>query len=166
MNYQIIHESPVEFPAISFCNLNAFDVSSNPETLNYINNVLIKNQISPTIELNSNELAIKKVTNIGNILKASVVSNKSLSQAEIRKLGYSLESMMISCSYNNIKCDVSNFSMFHSYQYGNCFTFNGITDLNGTKIEAKRTSKSGRRSSLVLELFIENSGFILKNKIF
>jgi hypothetical protein len=42
----------------------------------------------------------------------------------IKSLGYCLESMLISCTYNRILCTVDDFEWFYSYQYGNCYTFN------------------------------------------
>lgn len=162
INYQIINESPVEFPAISICNLNPFDLKFNQQTADYIRNILIKNNLSSIVSLEQDQLAYNTVKEISNILKASVVSNKSSTDEQIRSLGFDLDLMLISCSYNGIKCTASNFSMFHSYQYGNCFTFNGLYDSSGNQIEVKRTSKSDRKSSLVIELFTGVSGYLTK----
>jgi hypothetical protein len=38
-----------------------------------------------------------------------------------KQLGYSIDSMVISCTYNNMDCNLSDFYWFYDIDYGNCF---------------------------------------------
>lgn len=42
INYQVVSESPTEFPAITICNLNPFDVATENTTGAYINKMVRK----------------------------------------------------------------------------------------------------------------------------
>lgn len=155
VNYISLRESPTDFPAITICNLNPFDVSGDPDTGTYINNVLQNNKISPTINLTESgtELAITAVKIAAKILKATVVADKSLNDTSLKKLGFTIESMIISCFYNGIQCSASDFTWFYSFEFGNCYTFNAMYDSSGKKVASKTISKSGPSSGLKLELF-------------
>ena len=66
-----------------------------------------------------------------------------------------METMLISCYFNGEKCNLSDFYYFHSFEYGNCYTFN----YNLSSI--RYTSKYGPSSGLSMELFVGVSGFEL-----
>jgi amiloride-sensitive sodium channel subunit gamma len=68
-----------------------------------------------------------------------------------KDVGYSLETMLISCFYNGIACNTSDFSLVFTYEYGNCYTFNSQTPARTTKL-------FGFGSGLVLELFVGVEG--------
>ncbi len=143
INYNTMIESPAEFPAITICNLNPFDMGTYAETGTYINKKLVANQISPTVNISANDIGISVVHAAADILKASVIAD-NLNDTYKKNLGFNLETMLISCFYNGQTCFASNFSWFWSFDYGNCYTFN-------TNI---KTSKSGPTTGLKLELFL------------
>ena len=64
-------------------------------------------------------------------------------------MGYTLDDMLISCYFNGIQCNTSNFNWFYSYSYGNCYTFNNPN----VSSNILKTSKSGPNNGLQLELF-------------
>lgn len=154
VNYQTILESPTEFPAVSICNLNSFDLTTYSSSGTYINNALINNNISPNINLSTTDMATVKVDEASAILKSAVISDKTLNKTTLQRLGFSMETMLISCYYNGIQCNSSDFSWFRTFEYGNCYTFNGLTDSNGNDKDPLMTSKSGPSSGLTIELFI------------
>ena len=88
-----------------------------------------------------------KFSNMIYGIKTSIYSNSSLGESFMKNISFSLDYMLLSCFYDGNKCYSSNFTQFTTYDRGNCFTFNYIT--NGI-----HTSKqSGPFYGLQLELF-------------
>ena len=92
-------------------------------------------------------------------LKASIYANDSLGKEFMKKIGFNMSQMLISCYYDNKNCDVSDLKEFTSYDRGNCLRFN--YGINETKL--KTTSQTGQYYGLRLELF---SGFDGKENTF
>ena len=96
--------------------------------------------------------AIKNASNFRfaekvDIIKTSIYSNSSLGEPFMSNISFSLDYMLLSCLYDRNRCYSSNFTQFTTYDRGNCFTFNYVT--NGIQ-----TSKqSGPFYGLQLELF-------------
>lgn len=111
-----------------------------------------QNDISPQINVTSDEIAITKVQAAANILKASVTADKSLSESDLIKLGFTMDTMIISCFFDKKTCNTSSFKWFHDNEYGNCYTFNSLIS------ETLKTSKPGQAYGLLLELFIGVAG--------
>ncbi|CAF0843935.1 unnamed protein product [Brachionus calyciflorus] len=143
IDYKIIQESPSEFPSFTFCNINPFDVLNENTTGLYILDTLRKNSIPSYLKINTGEKAIDLVEKASSILKASVVANKTLSEDYVKKLGFSLETMIISCYYDNKECNTSDFYYFRDSEFGNCYTFNWITDNTNMYRKSYETSKTG-----------------------
>lgn len=71
---------------------------------------------------------------------------------------YSLESMLLSCKYNNIPCNTSDFAPFFSAQHGACFTFNARSkQKNNLVLESTDGYGSG---NLLLELYVHNHQYV------
>ena len=142
--YSRVYESPSNFPAVTICNLVTFDTNAN---LNYLNKILDDNGISRSILHTNSTPAIEQIDLINEILKANVVSNKTITQSYLQSLGFSIDTLLISCYYNGLKCDSTNFNWYYDPNYGNCYIFNKD---NGN---VKKTSKYGPKYGLQLELF-------------
>ena len=65
----------------------------------------------------------------------------------MQNISFDLQPMLISCVYNGVKCDSSDFIQFTTYDRGNCYMFNS----NTSKIET--STQSGQFYGLQLELF-------------
>lgn len=153
--YQVIIETKeIDYPAVTICNLNAFDPSTNEKSGIYLKEKLKENRIPPEIQLNDSDTAIKNVTITSTLLKAIAMSETNFACYNITRkdLGFSMESMLISCFYNDIQCNASDFLLVYTFDYGNCYTFN---NKNGS---LKKTRKSGPGSGLELELFVGKEG--------
>jgi hypothetical protein len=133
-------------------------MTASAEVSNYLMGILQARGISPQINLQDGEYAIDKLEEASSALKASVIADKSLNDSFLESLGFTLDTMLISCYYNNQRCNKSDFTWFRTFEYGNCYTFNGVFDQNKNMVDSKTTSKAGPSNGLVLELFIGAGG--------
>ena len=150
INYQEIIETSSEFPAVTICNLNPIDFTSRNLTGDYIKKTLRRYNINPTINatyLNGYDLVMQA----SSILKANIIADETITQEDRKNLSFTLDTMLISCYYNDQKCNASDFYYFYSFEYGNCYSFNYE---NVTRV----TSKYGPSSGLTLELFVGVQG--------
>lgn len=85
--------------------------------------------------------------------KRNLISNL-VDQIEIKKLGFSLDEMILSCDFRFKKCSNKYFKYYFHKIYGNCFSFNSGMDENGNIIELLRVTKNGRLHGLELSVFI------------
>ena len=51
----------------------------------------------------------------------------------LKRNGFQLEEMLISCQYDLSPCSVSDFEWFYNFDYGNCYRFNGKKPLRVAK---------------------------------
>ena len=158
-------ETPVQFPAVTICNLNPFYINDVNETI-YVQNVLINNNMAYAVNASSGNNLMSSsssndttdvLDNILEVLQRSITTNLSLTDADRKKFGFQLDNyMLLSCKFNGIDCNEKNFSWFWSYDYGNCYTFNsGKNSLNQT-LDVWNVSKSGANYGLKLELFVSD----------
>ena len=117
------------------------------------------NDISPTINVTglSDTYAITLVDEAASLLKAYVTADKTLNKTQLKTLGFSIDSLLVSCYYNKAKCNGSDFNWVRSNEFGNCYTFNDLIS-NGAEVSSKSTSKTGPEFGLNLEIFIGVSG--------
>ncbi|XP_070570703.1 low-density lipoprotein receptor-related protein 2-like [Ptychodera flava] len=79
-----------------------------------------------------------------------------LSRHEILQLGHQAEDFLLQCTFDQGKCDYTDFRVFANDKYGNCFTFNH--GLNGSKV--KESTRAGANNGLKLTLFTQQSEYI------
>lgn len=151
--YNIV-DSQTPFPAVTICNLNPFDLTSNPKVGQCIKSILIDHLINPSICPGENKTAIESIQEALDVLKASVLSNQYWPVDDVASLGFSIETMLISCFFNGIKCSVNDFTQIYTHDYGNCYTFNGIYEAENNDKLLKTTNRIGPDSGLELELFM------------
>ncbi len=151
--------------------MNPIDLSYDPTIGAKVQSYLIANRISPSIRLTSGQLAVTEVTAASDILKASITSDTNLTDAKRKNFSFTIETMLVSCFFNDIECHPSDFKVtvfyvlieserkllkmnflkwFWTNDYGNCYTFNAMYDNNGTYFDTKNISKPGLRSGLFL----------------
>lgn len=150
---QIIRESPTQFPAVTICNLNPFN---RQRVAKFVNSTSMSSNISNFGSTNNftNSTIIDAGNQMLNEMKDMISGNMSINDADRISFGYDLENdMLISCSYNGIKCDTRNFTSFYNYNFGNCYTFNSGYDQNGTKQDVLYIGNPGTDYGLQLELY-------------
>lgn len=94
------------------------------------------------------------VDDASSVLKASIIGDKNLNDEQLKKKGFSIETLLVSCQFNKDKCGPADFKWTHTYEYGNCYTFNDPF-INSN---SKATSKPAPANGLTLELFLGISG--------
>lgn len=114
-----VFDSTVEFPAVTFCNLMPFDFMTGA------NMEILQETIKDVYpDIHAVDLDIVEML---DYLRTSVQNrrvNGNVSDRLVESLGFSYDSMVISCYFNSKKCTRSDFVWSWSYQYGNCYTFN------------------------------------------
>lgn len=78
--------------------------------------------------------------------------------------GYDLgDDMLISCSFNGIECDETNFTSFINVDYGICYTYNYKNNQHNS---TRNTAKIGPNYGLQLELFIGKCRMLTNRSLF
>ncbi|XP_054849497.1 amiloride-sensitive sodium channel subunit gamma [Eublepharis macularius] len=72
---------------------------------------------------------------------------------EKRRMSYSAEELLLSCSFDGVSCDARNFTSFDHPLHGNCYTFNSKKD------ETLNTSTGGSEYGLQVILYIEEAEY-------
>lgn len=154
-----VYEPNHEFPVITICNLNPFDTYSL-STYNYLTNFLM----SQNLQMNATAMNMSGANELMNvamkILRNGVFNEHKTNQISddfLKGLGFSIETLIVSCYYMGVACSASNFTYSRNYVYGNCYTFSPDGEEN-------KRSTSGPNSGLELELFTGIPGRFLALK--
>ena len=102
---------------------------------------------------NSNQSAFSRMSIVLETLKASVLDkyvSNVWSFENITGLGFSIDDILVSCTFDEKRCDKVDFSQTYSFDYGNCFTFNSADNIDR---QIKREVLTGLDYALKLELF-------------
>ena len=142
--YEPIHE----FPSVTICNINPFNTYTT-NTTDYL--MAILTEANFTFPMNA---TLASTTAIQLTLKAMAALKTGLndryykgeiSKTDLKGLGFSIDDLLVSCSYMGMECYGSDFKYSYSYDYGNCYTFNPNNYV--------RYTSSGPGTGLELELF-------------
>jgi hypothetical protein len=124
-NIRIVNEMPSLFPRVTFCNWNAFTTPASIDYLRHINK-----QIFPKIDIfDQNDLnklnSIEKSSIMNEIFQKALSNAKAnLSIFEKKKLGHSLDDILLKCSFNNQPCTSKDFTWSFDQIDCNFFSFN------------------------------------------
>lgn len=138
---QTVHETSVNFPAITVCNLNSIDYS-NPGVADELSAIIARFD--------------EKANSTADILKHSKLKLKEISylinnEIKNRSYYYSIEDMLISCLFNNQPCGPNDFEPYESKNFKSCYTFN-----SGTRGHVLASNRAGMNNGLELELYVGN----------
>jgi len=82
-------------------------------------------------------------------LKQEVMFNVGLNDSLVDK-GFTIEDMLVSCTFEDLQCSTKDFVYSRSFNYGNCYTFNSaLNNLSSMPL----TVQTGLQASFQLELF-------------
>jgi hypothetical protein len=142
VDYKIQQQIPSPFPVISICNLKSMNKNLS---MDFIDAILTENDLKNLSDLYDTPL--DTITMQSYLFKASMIVNKNLTI--IRKFGFELDDMLLSCSFGTKYCCSMNFTWFFHNLYGNCFTFN-----DGSNADILKITIPGHLYGLQLEIFL------------
>ena len=137
---EIINTWGLPFPAVTICNRAPirFDAILEP-FLNYTN----ATEYSPEL--------------LGSLLSFLRASEEASNFSG--EYFFSLSSMLISCTYNGIKCSPDNFTTFSVRQYGLCYTFNAkLKSASGGSVHL--ISDYGSTGELKMEFYVHRHQYV------
>ena len=150
-----VNKMSIEFPTVTICNLNFATSNFSSDLYEEIKNetYLDISQISYSSNKTTSEFTDQSFYLLKNYLFMLLAKSKAKLKGSsyVKKLGLSLNEMLIVCLFNAQICSENDFEYFYSYNYGNCFKFNYAND--------KFASNNGKDYGLVLQLYVAPSSF-------
>jgi hypothetical protein len=145
----VIVEWPQDFPAVTICNYSPlrYDQFIGP-FLNYTNALNLTNTTDTT------KFTSTQASYIQNFLLYKINRGESLND-----LSFSLDSMMMGCTYNMQACTAVNFTWFMSPLYGLCYTFNAKLK-NGTNNGIRYNAENAGTGLLDLSFYIYRHQYV------
>lgn len=121
-----VYETPTLFPKVTICNINPFTTEDSFNFLKDINAIYF-----PEIDVfNTTQMAklnySEKYSLVWRIyLLATSKMNDAYSTIDDKKrLGHTIEDIILTCKFNNQKCSSKDFEWKFDKLYGNCLVFN------------------------------------------
>lgn len=127
---RIIPNIPAEFPVITICNRNSLNT-------NYSYQEMKKYGVL--------------VDNVQILLK---YNSPLVTDAQRKLLGYSMEDMLIECSFSDRNCYAKDFVWQFDRFYLNCFSFNSGKNSLNQAVPIQKIYQSGSRAGLSVTLFV------------
>ncbi|CAH3015518.1 unnamed protein product [Porites evermanni] len=157
------------FPAVSLCNLNAFNTRRYRNALKYhqFSEPLIEKKIQDMLVIVNkdkkafNDEFVKRNPEFFRRQKTAnsrIVARSNLSH-QIEEMLLPVSPQFHSCSVNGKKCTANNFTSHMSSEYGLCYTFNSVK--SGRPL--LHATLSGKNSGLRLLLNIERDSYLITN---
>ncbi|CAF0751840.1 unnamed protein product [Adineta ricciae] len=144
----VVDDPTQSFPAVSICNYSPFryDLFMD-DFLNYTNTSNI------TYSANST-LVERKVMQIQDFVRYKLNRNELVTQ-----YSFTLDNLLIKCTFNNLECSKEDFISFSNALYGNCYTFNAKSPYirNGSLY---RLAENGVWGILKLDLYVHSNQYV------
>ena len=145
----VVQRWPLPFPAVTICNYFPLrhDKFIGP-FLNYTN------EMNWTNTTETSSFSPEQALYIDPFILDMVVRG-----FDYKPLLFSLDAMLISCTYNNMPCTAANFTSFTSRTYGACYTFNAKSK-NLPKGGIRYNDENGDSGKLQVELYVHRHQYI------
>lgn len=150
----IVDTHQVEFPGITFCNVNLLDYT----------NVKLKKLMNRTdwpLDLSEDFLTNLDRFNYTRQNMTNTLAEVAYSMTNIFKINtnysvgfYSLNQMLISCTFNGRTCNTSYFITRPTRNYGVCYVFNTSAIYVTSGQNASKSARTGKAYGLNMELFV------------
>ena len=151
-----LFETPVDFPKVTFCNVNQFTTNyaleylKEASTQNFPNaNIFDEDQLKRLNQQDKIDVAY-----LINLLVSTNLLDSSLPMLNKTKFGHSLDDILLSCYFNNKLCSTRDFSWILDPQYGNCYIFNSGLNMSNQNVDIKKSAISGPLNGLRLTLYL------------
>ena len=138
-NVRLMTETKSAFPTVSFYNMNPMNTNRYVELLKDANIT----SINP--EPYYNEMLL----NYHNKLKYGRYFNETE-----KKALFDMEGFIISCTFQNKPCNMSNFRYLYNPWFLSCVQFNSGFDSDGNEVELLQADVGGRYNELTVEFYL------------
>ncbi|KAI0240234.1 Amiloride-sensitive sodium channel subunit alpha [Lamellibrachia satsuma] len=149
------------FPAVTICNLNPLREGALLQAGDVLacfkkkSSSFNKTDKPPSFNDWTGQPDYEKETDEFSAMQSYLTLSAQLTPDQRRIIGHQLNKMLLSCTWNGLKCSPKNFTVFSNHLYGNCYTFNA-DNTNKTLM----LSKPGPVYGLSLEMYIEQDQYI------
>ena len=144
----VVDDLTQSFPAVSICNYSPFryDLFMD-DFLNYTNTSNVTYSANLT-------LVERKVMQIQEFVRYKLNRNES-----VTKYSFTLDNLLIKCTFNNLECSEEDFISFSNALYGNCYTFNAKSPYirNGSLYHL---AENGVWGILKLDLYVHSNQYV------
>jgi len=147
--FRTVYETPTLFPKVTICNINPFTTENSYKFLKEINKVYFpdadffnQTQMS-SLSYSAKRSLLWRIY----LLATSKMNDAFYTIDDKKKLGHSIEDIILACKFNNQVCSAQDFEWKFDRLYGNCLVFNAG--------RSKRTSTiSGSWYGLKLSFYV------------
>ena len=121
-----INENPTLFPKVTICNIKPFTT---------LKAFTILNEFDSTVSSLTNSSYLDSINIIAQFTYKAFGFNKKLSVQSKKELAHSLNDIMLSCRFNDKKCNTNDFVWKFDPFFGNCYEFNSGYNSSGHQID-------------------------------
>ena len=150
-----VFETPTHYPQVTICNSNIFSTKYAFEKLKEVNAI-----VSPNISIfNASQMATLDVYNKLYLVEIiylnlnGIVFGKSFGDENRKKLGHTLDDILIYCNFNQQNCTSADFVWQFDANFGNCFVFNSGFNSTGHRVPLKQSTVAGSLYGLQLKYY-------------
>lgn len=114
---RFISEQPAMFPTVTICNVNPFTTQYSVDFLNdaLTNGGMVLDGLDPL----STDNLIYQTLDFSSYLAVSNAMSPYFSDTDKQKLGFNISEFVLSCSFNKLPCDLTDFSWYYDFYKGN-----------------------------------------------
>ena len=138
-SYRLVSEKKPTFPTISICNLNALNSDYFVQQMNEVNMTLLNDD--PYVNMVS--LEYYHVQTTGRYLTS-----------EEKRAMFDMDGFIISCTFLNKPCNMSDFRYILFPYSTNCIQFNSGYDSDGRPVRVRELASSVQFNELSMELYV------------
>jgi len=141
-------ERSQSFPAVSICNYSPVRMDTFIQPF-----IDFTNSRNLTNTTDTDTITLSQANYIRDYFQYLFNTNQS-----VQNVLFPLETMLMSCTYNNLYCNASNFIPFTSSAYGRCYTFNA--KMKNQDDSVRKTTDNGEMGKLKLKLYTHSHQYV------
>ena len=150
-----VSETPTLFPKVTVCNYNPFQTEYSVHFISEINQ-----SVAPNSDIfNQTQMSMLNFTEKSDLFTiiytaaTSKMLSTHFSDEQRKKLGHSLEDILMTCSFNGESCSASDFIWKFDKYFGNCYVFNSGFNSSGHRVELKQSYIAGSSFGLKIGFY-------------
>lgn len=148
VKYNLVRETELEFPAVTFCNINPIDYENNPDYVNLVKDLFssrLTDQTKSQVNVSTSICDPTAVKLTQTMVELGYVDSSAF---------FTIDQMLLSCTFNGASCSKEDFLPLASGPNGICYTWNSGVNAKNQAVDIKTTKSPGLSSGLRLELYV------------